>query len=104
MVAGAVVWHWLPTGIGSPAMFRLVIFNVTRNVAVTVLSLRLAVPVAVPSWMNSVVAETGISPNSLKETVAGGSVSVAVTAEVLGSTVLLSVPGPSVTVDPSALR
>jgi hypothetical protein len=104
-VIGLRVWQLLPTGIDRPPSFRLVIFMLNSDVTLTVFALRLAVPVAVPTGVIAVVADTGMKPNSLNEAVAGGSVSVdAVTAPVVRSTVLDRVPGPSGTVARSALR
>src|SRR5580704_18698632 len=104
IVAGADVWQLLPMSTGTPAILRLVSCMVTCVVTLTVFLLRLTVPVAFPSWTNAVVAVTGMNPSSLNDPVAGGSDSVDdVTADVLRSTVLVSVPGPRDTVELSAL-
>src|ERR1700685_4828008 len=92
-----------PTRIGTPATFRLVSLIVSVAVVVTALVVKLTVPVAVPSWIISVVAVTGISPSSLNDPVAGGSVSVPVSVDVVRSAVVLSVPGPRSIVEPIAL-
>src|SRR5580693_1929584 len=102
MVAGEVSQDG-PTKIGTPATFRLVSLIVSAAVVVTALVVKLSVPVAVPSWIISVVAVTGISPSSLNDPVAGGSVSVPVSLDVLRSAVVLSVPGPMSIVEPIAL-
>jgi hypothetical protein len=44
-------------------------------VVVTVLALKLNVPVACPTWTSLVVAVTVMNPSSLNDPVAGGSVS-----------------------------
>src|SRR5215475_1698003 len=64
---------------------------------VTAPVLRLTDPVAWPTWLNAVVAVTGMSPNCLNEAVAGGSVKVADSLPVLRFTDDFSVPGPSAT-------
>src|SRR3984885_3697835 len=92
-----------PTRIGTPATFRLVSLIVSVAVVVTALVVKFTVPVAVPSWIISVVAVTGISPSSLNDPVAGGSVSVPVSVDVVRSAVVLSVPGPRSIAPPIAL-
>src|SRR5262249_30333211 len=93
MVAGEVS-HELPTGIGIPPTFSLVSCSLAIAVVVTVLALKLNVPVACPTWISLVVAVTVVNPSSLNDPVAGGSVSVAVSVELVRSAVEASVPGP----------
>ena len=102
MVAGEVSQDG-PTRIGIPATLRLVSLIVSVAVVVTALVVKLTVPVAVPSWIISVVAVTGTRPSSLNDPVAGGSVSVPVSVDVVRSAVVLSVPGPRSIVEPIAL-
>src|SRR6266568_4207136 len=92
------VWQFPPRGAAMPAIVRLVIFRVTLAVLVIVFVLRLTVPVAGPFWIISVVATTGMMPNSFTDAVAGGRVSVDEDAPVVRSTVEARVPEPRFTV------
>jgi hypothetical protein len=94
----------LPTGRLTPNTVRLVIFSETLAVLVIVFVVRFTVPVAGPFWTISVVAVTGTMPNSLTDTVAGGSDRVDVDVPVVRSTVAARVPEPRFTVVFSFLR
>ena len=93
-----LVWQLLPTGRLMPNTVRLVIFRLTFAVLLIVFALKLTVPAALPFWMISVVAVTGMTPNSYTDTVAGGSVSVDCEAPVVRSTVAARFPEPRFTV------
>src|SRR5581483_3290331 len=93
-----LVSQLLPIGTLRPKMLRLVSFSVTVEVLVIVFVLRLAVPVAGPSWIISLVAVTGMTPNSLAEIVDGGRDRVAVCVPVVRSTAADRVPAPRLTV------
>src|SRR5690348_12512365 len=86
---GLEVWHAGPTGRSIPATFRSAILIVIIDVVVTAPVLMSRVPVDGPSLRRSTVAVTGMSPSSVNEPVAGGSVRVALIAPVFRSAVAL---------------